>query len=267
MTRLISEWIADMEKTAASWDAALRERTGLGFLELAARVSGNSEDALRQAASEYRVGVVPVTSGLGTIDTFSQSVAAIVRAMGFQAFVTQSSDVNGIYEACGKGADILYMADDDRYIALNIRSGKAGDNDIATARGYAELLFQMAGSLKNERAAVLGYGIIGQKMAQALVEKGADIAVYDKDPKKKEPVIADGYRWLARAEDLKEYAFLADGTSEGPWLNSNMLRDDVKIAAPGIPFSLDEQTAEKLEGQYVHDLLEIGTAVMLGLAI
>lgn len=267
MTRLITEWIADMENTAASWDAALREHTGLGFLELAARVSENSEDTLRQAASDYRVGVVPITSGLGTIDTFSQSVAAIVRVMGFQAFVTENGDVNGIYEACGKGADILYMADDDRYISFNIRGGKVGDNDIATARGYAELLFQMAGSLKNEKVAVLGYGIIGQKMAQALVEKGANIAVYDKNQEKKELVIADGYQWLERAEDLKDYAFLADGTSEGSWLNSSMLREDVKIAAPGIPFSLDEDTAKKRKGQYIHDLLEIGTAVMLGLAI
>jgi len=201
MTRLITEWISDMEQTAADWDESLRRRAGLGYKELAARVSGCGMEALSQAADAYKVAVVPVTSGLGTIDTFSESVAAIVRAMGFEAFVTEATDVNGIYEACRRGADILYMADDDRYIALNLRNGKVGDNDIATARGYAEVLFQMAGSLKGEDAAVLGYGIIGPLMAQALMEKGAQVWIYDKDPAKRELAEADGCRWIETPEE------------------------------------------------------------------
>ena len=267
MTRLITEWISDMEQTAADWDESLRRRAGLGYKELAARVSGCGMEALSQAADAYKVAVVPVTSGLGTIDTFSESVAAIVRAMGFEAFVTEATDVNGIYEACRRGADILYMADDDRYIALNLRNGKVGDNDIATARGYAEVLFQMAGSLKGEDAAVLGYGIIGPLMAQALMEKGAQVWIYDKDPAKRELAEADGCRWIETPEELSKFRFIGDATSEGAWIHKGMLPPEVRMAAPGIPFSMDEEMQRQLDGQYIHDLLEIGTAVMLGLAI
>ncbi len=46
-----------------------------------------------------------------------------------------------------------------------------------------------------------------------------------------------------------------------------ILHVDVRIAAPGLPLSLDDEAREALKGQYVHDLLEIGTAGMLGLVI
>lgn len=267
MTRLKTEWIADIEKQAADWNRKLQQQTGLDYLELAARVSGNSRRSLEQAAERCRIGVVPITSGLGTIDTFSQSVAAIVRVMGFETFVTGACDVDGIYEACRGGADILYMADDDRYLALNIQNGRTGDNNLATARGFAELLCSMAGGLKKQQTAVLGYGIIGQLMAQALTEKGAELAVYDKDPAKESQVLADGYRWIGSAGELKKFRYIADATSQGPWLEADMLHSDVILAAPGIPFSLSEAAKHTLEGRYIHDLLEIGTASMLGLAI
>lgn len=265
MTRLKTEWITDIEKQAADWNRRLEQQTGLDYLELAARVSGNSRKSLEQAAKNCRIGVVPITSGLGTIDTFSQSVAAIVRAMGFETFVTGACDVDGIYEACRGGADILYMADDNRYLALNIQNGKTGDNNLATARGFAEILCSMAGDLKEQQTAVLGYGIIGQLMARDLAEKGAEIAVYDKDPAKEGQVLADGYRWISSAEALKNFQYIADATSQGPWLEADMLHPDVILAAPGIPFSLSEAAKEALKGRYVHDLLEIGTASMLGL--
>lgn len=267
MTRLKAEWITNIEKQAADWNRSLQRRTGLDYMELAARVSGNSRQNLEQAAEDCRIGIIPITSGLGTIDTFSQSVAAIVRAMGFDTFVTEAPDVDGIYEACRKGADILYMADDNRYLALNIRNGKTGDNNLATARGFAELLCAMAGDLKGQQAAVLGYGIIGQLMAQTLTEKGAKLTVYDKDPSKESLVLADGYKWMNSQEDLKEYRYIADATSQGPWLEADMLHSDVILAAPGIPFSLSETAKQALEGRYIHDLLEIGTVSMLGFAI
>ncbi len=267
MTRLITEWIAPMKYTASDWDKYLRRQTGMGYLELAARASGNSLKQMKEAAQEYQIAVIPITSGLGTIDSFSESVAAITREMGFQTFVTEDRDVNGIYEACRRGADILYMADDDRYLTLNIRNGKTGDNNVATAQGFSELLDQMGGGLEGKEIAVLGYGIIGQRMAQALGKKGARVSVYDKNEKKRQQAEADGYIWISHAADLKQYPYLADATSEGSWLSSDMLHDQVYLAAPGIPLSLDEKAKESLQGRYVHDLLEIGTAVMLGLVV
>ena len=53
----------------------------------------------------------------GEIESFPQAVSAVTVAMGFDTFVTDHTDVSGFYEASCKGADIVYMADDDRYIA------------------------------------------------------------------------------------------------------------------------------------------------------
>lgn len=267
MTRLITNWISDMEASAAGWNYELKRMTGADYIGIGAMVSGWTEESIREAAECEKVAVVPVTSGLGTISSFAESVAAIVKAMGFVAFVTEGTDVNGIYEAHVKDADIVFMADDDRYIALNIRDGSIGDNNIATASGYVEILNRMAGNIAGRQVAVLGYGIIGQLMAEFLSEKGALIAVFDKNPDKKHSVIKDGYQWIEDAAELREYKYIADGTSEGNWLNEDMLSEDVLIAAPGIPFSLTETAQEKLEGRYIHDLLEIGTAGMLALAI
>ncbi|MCB6993576.1 3-methylornithyl-N6-L-lysine dehydrogenase PylD [bacterium 210820-DFI.6.37] len=267
MTRLRDDWISELENTAGLWNEKLCERTGLDFIKIAAAVSGQEDKDIRAASESNTVAVVPITSGQGTISSFAKSVASIVRTMGFKAFVTQTGDVNGIYEAYVKDADILFMADDDRFIALNLRDGSIGDNNIATASGYTEILNKMADGLEGKEVAVLGYGVIGQLMSIFLTEKGAKVAVFDKNVKKKEKVIEAGYKWLETSEALNNYQYIADGTSEGGWLNDEMLHKEALIVAPGIPLSLTETAREKLEGRYIHDLLEIGTVGMLAMAL
>lgn len=267
MTRLISEWISDMEKTAAEWDEKLHMQTGIDFVKIAAMISECSEAEVMLAAETNKVAVVPITSGLGTISSFAESVAAIVKVMGFDAFVTEATDVNGIYEAHVKDADYIYMADDDRYIVINLRDGKIGDNNIGTSSAYSAILEMMADGLNDKNVAVLGFGIIGQLMAMFLEDKGAEVSIYDKDTSKKGNVIDSGYGWIKDVSELKQYSYIADATSEGGWLTEEMLADDAVLAMPGVPLSLTEEAQQKYDGKYVHDLLEIGTAAMIGLVI
>lgn len=267
MTRLVSEWIVKMEENAANWSNELKEKTGMDYLDIAAVSSGKLRTALEGNAKGKRVAVIPVTSGLGAIDSFAQSVAAIVNAMGIEAFVTECTDVNGVYEAYTKGADILMMADDDRYIALNRISGELSDNNIATASGYSEMLMAMAGKsegFNGQTVVVLGYGIIGKLMASYLKGKGAVVFIYDKNLKKREDAEASGFGWVWEKNDLKKFQYIADATSEGKWIDCNDLSEDAVIVAPGIPFSLTDDAKRKFQGRYVHDLLEIGTACMIG---
>lgn len=267
MTRLRTEWISQIEETALLWDQKLRQDTGMGYPELAAAVSGRRTEELKERAKNTKVAVVPITCGEGVIGAFSESVAAVLAAMGVETFVTEHTDVNGIYEAASKGAEILYMADEDRYLALNIRSGRIGDNNLATAEGYVILLEQMAGGLKGKKTAMLGYGIVGKLMCAALKRKGADVFVYDKRWSCQKEAEAMGYAWMQDLSRLKEFTLLADATSEGGWLSGSFLNEEVKIAAPGLPFSLDGEVCRKLTGQYINDMLEIGTAVMFGMAL
>lgn len=267
MTRLITEWIYQMEETAQSWNDQLERNTGLGFAKIAETVGTHPLGSVSAAVQTHLVAVVPITSGLGTISSFSESVAAIVRTMGFDVFVTNATDINGIYEAHCAGADIVYMADDERYIALNLAKKKMGDNNIATAKAYVEVLDKMAGDLACREVAVLGYGIIGKLMAGFLKAKGATVDVYDRDQSKKTKVLADGFGWISDRAELKKYKYIADGTSEGNWLEADLLSPEVKIAAPGVPLSLTEDAQQVLQGRFIHDFLEIGTAAMMGLVL
>lgn len=276
MTRLITEWISDMEETAADWNDRLKAYTGMGYMELAAAVSERNVSDILHASETITVAAVPVTCGEGIIGNFAESVAAIVRAMGFKAFVTEYTDVDGLYEAKVRDADIVFMADDIRYVALNLINGNMSENNMATAYGYAEILRTMAGArdggmngaLTDKPVLVLGYGIVGQLMAERLTSMGGRVAVYEKDETKKVQVDSDGYLWVNRKE-IAEYNLIADATCEGGWLSADELYEEssVLIAAPGIPLLLDEKSAENLKGRYIHDMLEIGTAVMLGLAL
>lgn len=266
MTRLITEWISEMEETAKEWDEQLRKLTGYGYVDLAAAVARCSTEEIMEAAGDKTVAVTPVTSGLGVIGNFAEAVEAIVKAMGFSVFVTDATDINGIYEAKIRGADIVFAADDDRYIALNFNNGKMSDNNLATATGYAELLHKMTGDINGKQVAVIGYGIVGQLLAQCLTERGAKVSAYDKDRSKKELVESTGYLWIER-ENLSEYHFIADATCEGGWLDEKELAEDAIMAAPGIPLSLNEKSKEKMACRYIHDMLEIGTAAMLGMAL
>ena len=50
------------------------------------------------------------------------------------------------------------MADDNRFIAFNLRNKVVVDNGDATGKGYVSALFGMAKGLKESNVLVLGYG-------------------------------------------------------------------------------------------------------------
>jgi len=271
MTRLITEWIKDIDDTVNTWNSTLEKITGMDLSALAAKAADMSEMEIKKYCDSIRVAVVPVTSGEGIIGTFSESVASIVRAAGFQAFVTDETDVAGVYEAHKKGAGMIVSADDSRYIALNIENGGIGENDIATARGYIEALEGMnrqktGEDLADKEVLLLGYGRVGKQMRRYLQEKGARVTVYDSSEERQHEADADSVAWVNTAEVIKNFRLIIDATNTGPWITPDMLREDALFSSPGIPFSLDKKTCEFFEGQYVHDALEIGTAVMIALA-
>jgi len=267
MTRLITEWISDIEETIHSKEAQLKAKTGLDYAALAARASGCSAQDIARAAQAVKIGVVPITSGQGVIGSFSQSVASIVGAMGFQSFVTEKSDVDGIYEAYRCGADLLYIADDDRFLAMNLHKNKVADNNAATAAGYVAALEGLAGTLAGKEVLLLGYGVLGKEFLKRLKNKGAAVSVHEIDPDKLSALSKEGVPVVSQREDIARYNLIVDATNEGGWLHEDVLHPEVRIAAPGVPLSLDEKTYEKFSGRVVQDCLEIGVAAMLGLAL
>lgn len=265
MTRLKTEWINDLVDNITDNEKKLKDLTGLNFLEFASRANGLPSDKIIEAAKSELVAVVPFTAGLGVINRFSESVAAIVRQAGFDAFVTQKTDADGLYESRRRNATIVFFADDKRYLGWHFKKDRVSDNNISTARGYVEALEFATGGLKDKKTLVIGCGVVGFEIIKHLKTKNAIPVIFDKNDalkwqlaeKLKTSVIAD-------YESIKEFQLILDATSQGQWLHKGMLHDEAWIAAPGIPLSLDDETHEIYGKRLIHDQLEIGTLTMLG---
>lgn len=83
------------------------------------------------------------------------------------------------------GCDLLFFADDNRYLALNIADKRYADNNYCTALGYISVLEHMmrrrGKDITDEKILVIGYGIVGKEAVDILKEKGVSFCVYDKD--------------------------------------------------------------------------------------
>ena len=263
MTRLKTEWIDHMPTGMDAYNRMLKERTGLdlsGLVMQAYDLSGEELDRLRRTV---KVCAVPVTQGLGIIGSFSESVASIVRSMGFQAEVSPATDVEGIFRAKSSGAQVIFLADDERFIALNTENGRVGENDRCTALGYIEAARAMAArrgkELRELRVLQIGYGRVGRIAAELLTERGIAFDLYDKDPGK-----GTQYRKTLSQKDFRDYDVILDFTNEGGWIEADMVREDALYLSPGVPLSLTPEAARLLQGNSLYDQLEIGTAMMLG---
>lgn len=265
MTRLKTEWITYMLDGMALYNRQLEEKTGFDLAGLMQETFGMSDEALAAARKSKKVAVVPITQGEGIIGSFSESVAAIVASMGFQADVMPHTDVDGIYDASCGGYDVLFFADDARYLALQIKTGSYADNNYATALGFIKVLQAMmkkhGKDLCKERILQIGYGIVGKEAAKLLRGMGVSFDLYDKDASAVADVLE---HTVSGQEDIRKYAYILDFTNEGDWLKKADLAESVLYASPGVPYSMDQEAAACFEETAVHDNLEIGTAIMLG---
>ena len=262
MTRLTPEWVEYMIDGMDAYEEQLRSCCGLGLAELAGRAAGIRAEELADAQQRERVCVIPITQGLGIISSFAEAVSAIATAMGFDAETACHTDVDGIYDAHQAGREILLMADDTRYLALNTSNGKASDNNEATARGYITLLEAMAEhhgrSLSDAPVLLIGLGLVGEEAAWILSRKGIAFDVLDKQDVTC-PLAGHVYSDPAV---IRRYAYVLDMTNEGDWLAADMLAEDALYASPGVPYSLTSEAEEAMGNRAFHDNLEIGTAVM-----
>ena len=134
MTRLITTDISDIAANIENYDRELVDRTGCSLSGIACRAAEIDEAQIKNLLPEIRVGVIPISSGEGIIGGFADAVLNILLHLGANAFVTRTTDVAGIAEAFEKKADIVMLADDERFVALHIQSRSIADNGVCTGR-------------------------------------------------------------------------------------------------------------------------------------
>lgn len=268
MTRLKQNDVVSIATMLVEYNAELVRMTGCSLRELAVHAVGRevSEDL----AEKPQVAVIPMTCGQGIIEGFVESVASIISYLGFKVVITKSRDAGGVAEAVQNGSEILFMADDDHFVAVNLRTGKVSDNGEATGKGYVAGLVHMCSGLMGKKVLVIGAGPVGSSAALALLRSGAEVAIYDIDllasQRLSETIIKQGYTISLEAEldgALARHCIIVDACPAGEFIMLRHISEDTIIAAPGIPLGVEAVGIEKLSNRLLHDPLQIGVATML----
>jgi len=260
MTRLTADIIKDVPSKISNIDAELEKLIKMDMRSFACHAVGVNVKEID--FENYSVAIVPVTSGKGVIGGFSASVSAAVDLLGMHSFVTGSCDVMGISEAFSSHADIIFMADDDRFIALNTRTRSFSDNIWSTARGYVTALGLAEGGLEGKTVLVIGAGRVGSEAVKILRNEGAKVEVTD--------IVHSRARTLElRYSGVKARENVAQAIADNRLiLNASpgkipgeLIRNGAVISSPGVPYAFDEE-GERRAKVIIHDVLSLGVAVM-----
>jgi pyrrolysine biosynthesis protein PylD len=253
-----------------AYDAELLTKTGRTLRGIACFVAGQNEPNIASRLSGIQVGVVPVQWGAGRIDRFAETVGDILNHLGFQSFVTRQADVSGLAEAYTKKADLIFLADDDQFVALNTKTRQVVYNAAATGSGFAGGLALMAGGLTEQKVLVLGCGPVGRAATASLLNYGATVSVYDinRDRAGNLAIEMDrGRRGDIRVEaDLQQalsrHRLVMDATDAAEIIQDREISADTYMAAPGVPLGLSHAALKKISHRLLHDPLQIGVATM-----
>ena len=271
MTRIKTLDIADIGDSLDRYDTELLVKTGCTLQGIACRAARVEEKIARDLIASTKVGVIPMTCGQGVIDGFTETVQQITAHLGFNTFVTRLTDVGGLAEAVNKKSDLIMLSDDDRFVAINVKSRRVVDNADATGKGYAMGLNLMAGDLRAKNVVVIGCGSVGRSAAIGLIRLGAAVSVYDIHPARCDQ-LAREIKDLLDAEiriekelnsALTRYRCIIDASPAANFINEGHITRDTYISAPGMPSGLSPGARSKIADRFLHDPLQIGVATMV----
>ena len=258
MTRLTSDMIKDLPDSITAIDRMLMRTCSMDLRHLACCAAGMPITDF----SDYKAVSVPITSGLGTISGFSQSTAKTASDMGLKSTIASVPDVNGFAEALNSNADVILMADDERFMSFGTASGRYADNSYCTAAGYVTALESAAGGLGSEEVLILGAGKVGSIMATLVADAGCDILLADVDLFKAQKVASSLEKTsvTSNIRDAIASHRLILNASPAP-IDNSLITDGAVISTPGVPYPIDKNTEDR--ATVIFDPLAIGTAVMI----
>ncbi len=271
MTRLRTEDIEHIGRDLKAYDRELLDKTGKTLKGIAFHAVGLLDREFEEIVKSVKVCVIPLTCGQGIIDSFSATVSGIISYLGFNSFVAQNSDAAGIAEAFEKKSDIILLADDNRFVAINVHTKYVSDNNEMTAKGFVAGLDLMAGGLKGENVLVIGCGEVGCYTAKILVNMGVLVSVCDINPQLASTLqkeIADVLKTIIQIDNSwhsasGKYQYIIDATPAVDLIDASLITPETYVAVPGVPCGLSSEARKKLSNRYLHDPLQIGVATMV----
>lgn len=258
MALLTPEDLENINKQLQEADSAVRRVTGLD-------IKGICNDFYGTTPCCEKVGIVPVTSGNGIIGSFSGSLHAIAGYFGFDSFVTDMPDVSGYYEAVRNGAQIILMADDNTFLAHNLKNGKIANNQPCTGIIYAEIASRFLKADSKDVLAV-GLGKVGFPGAAHLVHKGFRVYGYDADRELLDKSISNlGIIPFNpdKPDKPRKFSIIFEATPCADTIPESVISKDCVISTPGIPCAISKELQKKYGVELVMEPLGIGTASML----
>ena len=270
MTRLTSGDIDTLSDHLSDFDERLLLQTGRNMLGIACHGAGISVKNIQDKIHNLSIAVVTITAGLGIITGFAQTIKDILSHLGLTAFIPTQTDAAGLARAIEDKADIIFMADDNQYFAINLKKSLLIDNIQATGNVFAAALDLMAKGVKGKKVLVLGAGPVGMAAALTLAEFGANVGVHDKDMVKCQENCAALEKKLAKKiepiHDLtsagKNFCFFIEATNAKDVITSAMIGPETFIAAPGVPLGVTQKGIKKADNRILYDPLQLGTAAM-----
>ena len=265
MTRLKPTDVQGIPGTLKEYDEELVKRTGCTLIDIA-EDAARTKTHIKATLRETRAAVVPITSGGGVIEGFSQAVEAILNHVGIRTIEIQGVDISGIAEAYEQGADLTFLADDRKFVAINTHTTHAVDNATSTAKAYVAALDKMAKGLKEKTVLVIGVGYVGSAaVANLMLRKAKPVAV-DLDRLKLKALserFGDKIVVSTRLSDMVRQTNLIINAAPGKnIIRADMIEENTLISAPAIPLGLSSGAIRKIGRNLIHDPLQLGVATM-----
>ena len=269
LTRLYNEIIKEIPVSLGFLDQDLLRSTGHNLLGLAVRTTNKPYDAVVEEIKNYSAAVVPISSGQGVIPGFVDAVTAVLNHIGLKTLITRQLDVAGLGEAFSRRAHILFAADDQQFLAINVQNRVVVDNAWAAANGFVQALSaaaeMRAGGLGGQKVLVIGLGPVGTHAVQALQKLGAQVWVFDTDSIRLQTCVAE-HRDVQITCDLQTafhtIDYVLDATPAAGNIDESMIRTTTIVACPGVPHGLTPAALTKIGARFIHDNLPLGVAVM-----
>lgn len=270
MTRLQTDDITGLGERLRAYEDRLHKATGVGLAGIAAHSLGKSTAAFANILKATMVGVIPVSYGEGIIPGFSEAVKNILEFLGVAVFVTRQANLRGLGEAVERGASVLFLSDDDDFVAINLATRKVAGNSEATGRGYGAALELMAGGIQDREVLVIGAGPVGHSAARYLSSRGGRVVIHDRDAAQgrllADTILGSSFT-MDLAAMLQRCALIIEATPSPRVIAHQYITSGTLVAAPGVPLGVDAEGREMLGGRLIHDPLEIGVATMLYTAL